>query len=385
MIKFKIKPSNQTIELPTSSTVQSILNDPIYTVSIRKNGPPIGDPNSKLCDLLSSKTIVPGDILWKVLNPTFGLPNFCDLLQQEISKTQGTSEIITANQKNAVVEAKIQNVEMSLLVSRLGNKNELNIMLTLTDSEGNDSSENFMVKLDIEGISSAIYKMKTSASNFLSVPVAGILELPNVILTQVFQYLKAADLCRICCVNTRMKTMSEDDDLWKTQFENTYEKLGYEKLQTENHKQAYKSAFITEKHKEEQRKLEAENNERIRNRLRDDNSSSLRDNNLPSRFGAPIVPGMIGGRHDVDPFAPSPFGMPGIGTNPRGGPIYGPDGNEIFQPGAGGGLGSDDFPFNPHDPRDPRNMRDPRNPRNPRNMNFPGGRPGFGSFQPPFM
>jgi len=252
-------------------------------------------------------------------------------------------------------------------------------MLTLTDSEGNDSSENFMVKLDIEGISSAIYKMKTSASNFLSVPVAGILELPNVILTQVFQFLKANDLCRICCVNKRMNTMSEDDDLWKTQFENIYEKLGYEKLQTETYKQAYKSAFITEKLNN------AETQERMRIFELNESSSGLRDNSLPSRFGAPIVPGMIGGRHDVDPFAPSPFGMPGIGTNPRGGPIYGPDGNEIFQPGPGGGLGSDDFPFNPHDPRNIRDPRNPRNHRNPRNMNFPGGRPGFGNFQPPFM
>jgi len=73
----------------------------------------------------------------------------------------------------------------------------------------------------------------------LSVPVAGILELPNVIFTKVFQFLKAEDLCEISCVNKRMKMICEDDCLWKTQFENTYGKLGNTKLRSETYKEAF--------------------------------------------------------------------------------------------------------------------------------------------------
>ena len=370
MIKLKIKPDNQTIEISKSSTLKEVLgNDPIYTLSIRKNGPPVGSPEATILSLLESKTIVAGDILWKVLVSDFGLPEFCGLLQNEISMI-GSSNVITLNDKNAVIEVKIQNADMSLLISRLGTKKELNIMLTI----GDDSTENFMVKLDVEGVQYAIYRMKTSASNFLFVPVAGILELPNVILTKIFKYLDAIDLCRISCVNKRLGTISEDEDTWKYLLENKYPLL--EKNSTETFKIAYKRAFLQEKEdkflEEERKKRQRVMEENIQNGRR---SGSIFTGPMGPGFSAPIVPGMVGGQSDLDPFASNPLSMPGRGMVPRGGPIYGPDGNEIFQPGPGRGIGSDDFPYNVHNPM---------NPRNPRNNGNRRG-PGFGSFQPPFM
>merc|ERR1719186_1419923 len=179
--------------------------------------------------------------------------------------------------------------------------------------------------------------MKTSASNFLSVPLAGILELPNVILSHVFKYLNAVDLCRVNCVNKRLKTMSEDEELWKTQFENKYPLN--ERLPTESWKQAYKSSFVQEKLREDERKererllKEHEN----RNRNSTDPRNGFFSEPLRPGFGAPIVPGMIGGQSDLDPFASNPLGVPGNGMRPRGDPIYGPDGNLIFHPGPGRG------------------------------------------------
>lgn len=113
---------------------------------------------------------------------------------------------------------------------------------------------------------------------------------------------------------------------------------------SETYKQAYRRAYEEDRLNEQMQKEAEEAHRAAQEAARRRQNESYPDRGMPMNPAFPGIPGMIGGRHDVDPFAPNPLAMPGQSNPmvPRGGPIYGPDGELYPRPGFGGGLGSDD-------------------------------------------
>merc|ERR1712159_155907 len=233
MYRFKIKPENIIVtELSKeTATVQDILlnhDGNNYTVSLTKNGQPIGEPSA----LISSTDVVSGDILWKIPKKIHDLQTFTQKIIHEICLLDNVQSELQQTSKNAIVEFKISGVEVSLTITTKKD-NKINCCLTVNDED----TSSFTVGLDTEGLKKVVFDTKSVLSNFLPKPLSGLLVVPNTIVMEIFKYLEFRDLCSLAMVNKRLKSIAETDSLWEQIFHKEYPNAS--KYSSEKYKKAF--------------------------------------------------------------------------------------------------------------------------------------------------
>merc|ERR1712142_112654 len=261
-LKFTLKPSNQRVQFNIETkTVGSIF--PGFSASITKNGPPLGSDDT----LLKSCNLVNGDFLWKIPKPKMEpkteisnpktdsslcldldiFKNLTNELPKIISSIDPTINIenAVATKKSCTVEVTVGDLEITILISKVGG-NCVNCILTI-----NDFTENFKFDLNDSTLPQIEYKLKSVLSNYLNVPLAGILTLPNKILNQIVLNLSTPDIFQILLSCKRLNSVVTEYT-WKQLIKKHYG----QNCNKSTFKNIYKK-FYTEEYEKQKQKAES--------------------------------------------------------------------------------------------------------------------------------